>query len=258
MINFDYLEKAKEELRIKYLTNSPFPYLCLDNICDDEKINRLYDAIPKLDTKSRDFVFASNKFEKSNYKVLGEDFLELHNDLHSERMDNFLSFICSEEVFVDPKNHGGGIHQGRENSFLDMHLDFNYHPIKKDWFRNLNLLLYLNKDWRPEYKGHLKLEDLRSGKKEELEVCFNRLIIQQTRAYTLHGYDETNFPKGVYRTSIATYAYTKHKHTVEKRRITDWVPNASKMSLTKKIILKHYKKVFYIKNKLFGSATAKN
>ena len=90
------------------------------------------------------------------------------------------------------------------------------------------------------------------------EVCFNRLIIQQTRAYTLHGYDETNFPKGVYRTSIATYAYTKHKHTVEKRRITDWVPNASKMSLTKKIILKHYKKVFYIKNKLFGSATAKN
>ncbi len=258
MINFDYLEKNREELRIKYLTNKPFPHLCLDAICDPEKINRLYSAIPILDTKSRDYIFAANKFEKSNYKVLGSDFLELHNDLHSERMNSFLTFICCEDVFVDPRNHGGGIHQGRENSFLDMHLDFNYHPLQKDWFRNLNLLLYLNKDWKPEYNGHLKLEDLRSGKKEELEVPFNRLIIQQTRAFTLHGYDETNFPEGVYRTSIATYAYTKHNHLIEKPRITDWVPNQSKMNLTKKIILKHYKKVFYIKNKLFGSGTGKN
>jgi len=102
-------------------------------------------------------------------------------------MKYFLIFISNQEVFVDPANHGGGLHQGRKNSFLDMHLDFNYHPLHKHWYRQLNLLLYLNKDWKPEYKGHLKLFDLRSGEEKELEVPFNRMIIQQTCAYTLQG-----------------------------------------------------------------------
>ena len=83
--------------------------------------------------------------------------------------------------------------------------------------------LYLNKEWKPEYKGHLKLVDLRTGEKKELEVPFNRMIIQQTRAFTLHGYDQTNFPENRYRTSIATYAYTLHQHPIEKPRTTDWL-----------------------------------
>jgi hypothetical protein len=33
-------------------------------------------------------------------------------------MNDFLSFIANEEVFVDPVNHGGGLHQGRRTVFL--------------------------------------------------------------------------------------------------------------------------------------------
>ena len=54
--------------------------------------------------------------------------------IQSEKMNEFLSFIACEAIFVDPKNHGGGLHQGKKNSFLDMHADFNYHPINKWWF----------------------------------------------------------------------------------------------------------------------------
>jgi hypothetical protein len=72
-----------------------------------------------------------------------------------------LAKLASQKTFVDPKNFGGGLHQGKKNSFLDMHLDFNYHPLNKNWYRELNLLLYLNKDWKPEYKGQLKIKDLR-------------------------------------------------------------------------------------------------
>lgn len=257
MINFDYLEQNKEKLRIQYLTASPFPYLTLDGICDEEKLTKAYDNIPVLSNKSRDYMFANNKFEKSNYKVLGTEFNELYEDLRSERMNKFLSYIAAEEIFVDPKNHGGGLHQGQGNSFLDMHLDFNYHPIEKSWFRNMNLLLYMNKDWKPEYGGHLKLEDLRTGKKGALEVPFNRLIIQQTRGFTLHGYDMTSFPEGKFRTSIATYAYTVHKTHIEKPRTTDWFPNDD-ASPMKKMMAKHMTTAVKIKNQLFGSATAKN
>jgi hypothetical protein len=256
MIDFQFLETNKERLRLEYLLAKPFPYLIIDNLCDASKLERMYSNIPELSNKSRDYIFANNKFEKSNYKELGTEFEELYNDLSSKRMNDFLSFIANEEVFVDPVNHGGGLHQGKKNSFLDMHLDFNYHPLNKGWYRNMNLLLYLNKDWKPEYKGHLKLVDLRTEEEKELAVPFNRLIIQQTRAYTLHGYDMTNFPDKVYRTSVATYAYTKHNLLIEKPRTTDWVVKDGK--LLKKAIASIYGPAVKIKNRLFGSGTAKN
>ena len=89
-----------------------------------------------------------------------------------------------------------------------------------------------------------------------MEVPFNRMIIQQTRAYTLHGYDQTNFPEGKYRTSIATYAYTIHQHLVEKPRTTDWHVGDDKP--IKKIIASVFDPAVKIKNFFFGSGTAKN
>lgn len=256
MINIDFLEANKEKLRMDYLLAKPYPYLVIDDFCYTAKLESLYNKIPELSNKSRDYMFAKNKFEKSNYRELGEEFQELYNDLSSDRMNAFLSFIANEDVFVDPANHGGGLHQGKKNSFLDMHLDFNYHPLQKGWYRNMNLLLYMNKDWKPEYKGHLKLVDLRSGEEKEIEVPFNRMIIQQTRAYTLHGYEQTAFPDNKYRTSVATYAYTKHNHLVEKPRTTDWHVNEDKP--VKKMIAAVYGPAVKVKNLFFGSGTAKN
>ena len=256
MINLNFLEINKEKLRLEYLLAKPFPYLVIDNFCDSVKLERMYAAIPELKNKSRDYIFAHNKFEKSNYRELGPAFEELYTDLSSIKMNEFLSYIANENIFIDPSNHGGGLHQGRKNSFLDMHLDFNYHPLHKNWFRNMNLLLYLNKDWKPEYKGHLKLVDLRSGEEKELEVPFNRMIIQQTRAFTLHGYELTKFPEKQYRTSIATYAYSIHNTNIEKPRTTDWVVKDGKP--VKKIIAAVYGPAVKIKNILFGSGTAKN
>lgn len=257
MINFEHLFDNKKTLRQKYLLAKPFPYLIIDDFCDEEKIQRLYSSIPELENKSRDYLFANNKFEKSNYKVLGPELKELHSDLHSEKMNEFLSYIANEDIFVDPVNHGGGLHQGKKNSFLDMHLDFNYHPINKNWFRNMNLLLYLNKDWKKEYGGQLKLKDLRTNEETEIDVPFNRMVIQQTRGYTLHGYDMTSFPEGVYRTSIATYAYTKHQMLIEKPRTTDWIPN-KESGILKKLAAPHMKNLVALKGMLFGSGTAKN
>lgn len=256
MINFNRLETNKEQLRLDYLLAKPFPHLIIDDFCDTEKINQLYNEIPEIETKSRDYVFAANKYEKSKIRDISPLFEELHNDLTSERFNALLQFITNEEVFVDKAFHGGGIHQGKKNSFLDMHVDFNYHPLHKNWFRNLNMLLYLNKDWKEEYGGHLKLEDLRSGEKKAIAVPFNRMVIQQTRKYTLHGYDLTHFPDGLYRTSIASYAYSVHKTLIEKPRTTDWHPGDDQP--VKRFLAWIYDPAVKIKNKLFGSSTARH
>ena len=258
MINFNFLESNKSLLREKYLTAKPFPHLILKDICDKEKVNLLYEQIPTLNKRSRDYLFAGNKFEKSNYQVLGSLFEELQEDLRSDKMNSFLSFLSNKNTFVDPKNHGGGLHQGRENSFLDMHLDYNYHPLNKNWWREMNLLLYLNKDWKPEHKGHLKLRDLRTDESTELDVDFNTLIIQQCGDYTLHGYDYTNFPDGVFRTSIATYAFTEHVRQLYKPRTTDWIPEKEGDGALKRFVGRNFHKVVKIKNKFLGSGTSKN
>ena len=95
-----------------YLSAKPFPFIVIKNFCDLAKISELYNQIPNLTNKSRDYMFAKNKFEKSNFGELGPLFLELQEDLRSNHLNNFLSYISSKEVFVDPKNHGGGLHQG--------------------------------------------------------------------------------------------------------------------------------------------------
>ena len=64
MINFDFLEKNKEALRIKYLTAQPFPYLIIDAFCDEERLRGAFASVLVLVCKSRDYVFANNKFEK--------------------------------------------------------------------------------------------------------------------------------------------------------------------------------------------------
>jgi len=228
MINFEYLETNKEKFREQFLNASPFPHIGIDQFCEEEKVEKLYQSIPEIETRAADYAFSKNKFEKSKIQNISPEFTEFYKDALSERFQKWLRFVTNEEVFIDGKFYGGGIHQGRKGSFLDMHVDFNYHPLHQNWFRNLNLLLYLNKDWKKEYGGELRLEHSETREKTEIDVPFNRLAIMLCRGFTLHGYDPINFPEGQNRTSIALYAYTLHDEILEKPRTTKWTVSKEK------------------------------
>lgn len=256
MILFDFIEANKEKYREQFLTAKPFPHIAVDGICDEDKLNTLYNNIPDIEVASADYVFAKNKFEKSKFKELGGLFEELYNDLVSERFKNWVAYITNEDIFIDATFYGGGIHQGKKGSFLDMHADFNYHPLVENWYRNLNLLLYINKDWQESYGGHLQLEDGRTGEKTAVAVPFNRLAIMHCRAYTLHGYNPINFPEGKYRTSIAAYAYTVHENNMEAARTTVW--HVKKDNPIKYALSKIWVPAVKIKSMFSKSNTAKH
>lgn len=257
MIDFKNLQEKREEYRLKYLTAKPFAHLVLKDIVDEEKLLRAYSSIGLLENKSRDFIFANNKFEKSNYWELSVEFQELFDDFQSDEFRKFLSYISNKNIFVDPANHGGGLHQGRSNSFLEMHLDYNYHPIQTDWWREMNILFYMNLNWEESFGGHLKLHDLRTDEKIQIPVHWNTLIIQECHDYTLHGYDQTNFPEGVYRTSIATYAFSRHKRALYKARTTDWILGEDRGRI-KSFLGRKMPQIIKLKSLFFGSQTAKN
>jgi len=258
MINYRVLEKYNIR---DFINAKPFEHVVIDNFCDDVKLNN---SLKKLESpedsginRSRDFIFAKNKFEKSDFHLISDEFKELRNELMSEQFSKFLRKITGQEIFIDPEFHGGGLHQGGKDSFLDMHVDFNYHPNNKNWFRNINILLYLNKGWKKEYGGQLKIRDGRENNSKHylIEPLFNRAVIMFTRDYTFHGYDRISFPNGKYRRSIAAYGYTLKKQD-EKFRTTVWYPE-NKSSL-KVFIGKHMPKLVKLKASIFGSGTSKN
>jgi hypothetical protein len=116
--------------------------------------------------------------------------------------------------------------------------------------------LYLNKDWKKEYGGELRLEHSETGDKTEVDVPFNRLAIMLCRGYTLHGYDPIKFPEGKFRTSIAAYAYTIHENPHESARTTVW--KVEKSNPIKYIISKIWVPAVKLKSKFSKSKTAGN
>ena len=68
----------------------------------------------------------------------------------------------------------------KKNGYLNMHTDFNSynHPVHGLLDRRVNLLIYMNKDWKTEYKGNLLLyhpNDI--TKVKSIKPIFNRAII---------------------------------------------------------------------------------
>jgi Rps23 Pro-64 3,4-dihydroxylase Tpa1-like proline 4-hydroxylase len=122
------------------------------------------------------------------------------------------------ELLADKELFGGGLHQSVAGAFLNVHVDYNIHPTTK-FHRRLNVLVYMNKDWKDEYEGHLELWDLTEGKQHLLDKfapTFNRCVIFETNEISFHGHPkQLKTPRGLTRKSIATYYYTKTRPETE-------------------------------------------
>ena len=73
--------------------------------------------------------------------------------------------------------------------------------------RLITCIVYLNKNWKHNFSGHLILKHKKTGQSVKIDPLFNRCVIMQTSDLSLHGYESINFPDGLYRNSIAAYAY---------------------------------------------------
>ncbi|WP_199553924.1 2OG-Fe(II) oxygenase [Sandaracinobacteroides hominis] len=258
IIDFDRLERDQDQLRTDWATARPFPLLVLDSFGDPDALRTIEAAYPDPSTlnKSRDYIFAKEKYEKNHFAELHPLMGKLHTELLSARFQAWLSHVTGIDLFVDPDFVGGGLHSGGVGSFLDMHADFNVHPGRKDWLREINILLYLNHGWQPDWGGCLKLLDAESGETREIEPIFNRCVLMLTKEHTLHGYDPISFPPGRFRRSIAGYAYSPITDGMEiTPHSTMW---QSDRSLFRRAAGPVTLRLVALKNRFFGSASIKN
>ena len=105
--------------------------------------------------------------------------------------------------------------ENRHGQALDPHVDFNYDPATK-LHRKLNLLVYLNKEWREAWGGSIELHsDPRrpdGNRITSFTPAFNRAVIFETNERSWHGFPRIILPEDkrhLSRKSLSIYLYTR-------------------------------------------------
>jgi hypothetical protein len=239
-----------DELADEFKAAEPFPLVVLDGFLTEEAADGLVAEFPSVEGMARtnDYIFG-DKRQESNLAEAGPATRRYHELLLSEEFAAILGRLTGgRSLFVDASFHGGGFHQGADGSFLDTHVDFNIHPHHEDWLRVLNVLLYLNKDWKPEYDGNLLVRNDPKQEPRSVAPLFNRAVIMLTADNTYHGYRRMTLPPGVTRKSIAAYAYEKIEVGSLRARTTSWAPEDG--GIVKRNLAKHWTDLVAAKDKV--------
>ena len=201
--------------RERYSAADPFPHIVLDGMINPIILKRVVaEVAPPEDEaalrRQDDTGLQERKHALDDPATFGAETLGMIGSLLSRPFLTMLSELTGIAGLVpDPYFRGGGFHQIARGGKLAVHADFNIHSIMK-LRRRINLLLYLNEDWLPEWGGALELwsADMRDCRVRVLPI-FNRMVIFSTTESSFHGHpDPLDCPEGILRRSLALYYYT--------------------------------------------------
>jgi Rps23 Pro-64 3,4-dihydroxylase Tpa1-like proline 4-hydroxylase len=202
-----------------YATAKPYPHIVFDNFFNPELLDVVLSEFPKPGAiRWQSFNNEQEvKLASAAEATFGPTTRLFMYHLNSITFLNFLSAVTGvENLIPDPSFEGGGLHQIMPGGKLGVHADFNKHG-KYNLDRRLNLLLYLNKNWREEYGGNLELwdRDMTSCQARVLPI-FNRVMVFTTTDYTYHGHpDALMCPEGMTRKSLALYYFSNGRPATE-------------------------------------------
>jgi hypothetical protein len=246
--------KDVSELPAEWAAGRPFPLVVIDGFLEEGLAGELLAEFPPIGemVKSNDYMFG-DKRQRAMFAAAGPASRQYHDLLMSPEFADIISGITGRPLFMDPAFHGGGFHQSGDGGFLDTHVDFNVHPDHGDWQRVLNVLLYLNRDWRDDYDGALLVRASPKDEPRAIAPLFNRCVMMLTGDSTYHGFRRMSLPPGVTRKSIAGYAYQLIGHGSVKARTTAWAPEDG--GVVKQALARHWTSLAAAKSKLTGKKT---
>ena len=153
-INMEYLRQIKPTIKEGFNRQKPFRFFSFDNLIYPAAADMLYDNYPTVEDgqwNARNYIHQNQKFQKSSFEE-GSIFDRFFKEVNSAEFISWLEDVTQiKDLQGDPKLFGGGLHQSVTGAFLDVHVDYNYHP-ETNYHRRLNVLVYLNKDWKEEVR----------------------------------------------------------------------------------------------------------
>jgi hypothetical protein len=195
----------------RFRTAEPFPHIVFDDFLPEWVVDRVLEEFPDPgDVPWKEFKQTTSKKLASEGDAFFGDFTRhLLAELNSATFLQFLERLTGIDALVpDPYFFGGGLHQIERGGFLKVHEDFSRHEtLRLD--RRLNAIIYLNKDWDPDWGGALEFWDkgMTQAVQSTLPI-FNRCVIFSTTPPSNHGHPEPlACPAERTRRSLALFYY---------------------------------------------------
>jgi 2OG-Fe(II) oxygenase superfamily len=200
------------ELTETYNNAKPYPHISIDDFLPPEVLEMCVRLFPKaLDEDGMIFDRPQERLKSSfNPDSLDSPLRSFFYSFNSKPFIRFLENLTGIHGLIpDPYFMGAGFHEIKNGGHLSVHADFNHHkPMNLE--RRINVLIYLNKDWKEEYGGQLELWNNSMTKCERsILPAFNRCVVFNTTSTSNHGNPSiVNHPQKIPRRSIALYYYT--------------------------------------------------
>lgn len=195
-------------LKTVFLNASPFEHIVIDNFLNEDYANELYNFFPE---KFDNWYIYENpievKYSYDNINDINDKLKNYFYYLSCEKMvDIFRKLTNINDLTYDEYLHGAGLHCHPKYGRLNLHLDYEKHPITGKE-RRLNIILFLTKDWKQEWGGQNELWDKDVTKCiAKTDIKFNRAIIFKTNDISWHGLPKPIIcPEGQFRKSLAFY-----------------------------------------------------
>ena len=196
----------------EYRAAQPFPHCILDHFFPDAVARRLAREFPPPTALVPHHDPAEPR-RRGKHISIDEEGLSAFTrhvlyHLNSGGFLRFLERLTAIEGLIPDPEIGGALRHFETGGCLGVHADFNINPrLKLD--RRLNLIVYLNETWRPEWNGQLELWDAAvTTCVRRVEPAFKRAVIFTSTDTSFHGFPEPlRGPAGVTRRSLQVYYY---------------------------------------------------
>jgi len=254
IIPFTTYESQLDLLKERYKSAYPFPHIVFNDFLIPEAAETIIDQFPSLESSNWIHYVHFNERKHGLNKVKSLPLFIQHaiTQLNSKRFVNLLSELTGiPNLIADETLEGGGLHQSENGGYLNIHADYTVHPHRRKWRRRINVLIYLNRDWKDSFGG--KLELWSSDMKKcihKINPSFNKCVIFNTNMDSYHGHpDPLNCPSYITRKSIALYYFTIEDR-LPKKRSTNY--RASPEQINKRVFIYLDKKLLWLYNEVKG------
>lgn len=197
-----------DQLKVSFMNNEPFEHIVIDNFLSDDYAEEIYKEFPtEYDNWYKYINPLEVKFAYDNINILDTNLKHYFYYLSSNHVLDLIKEITDiKNIEFDEFLHGAGLHVHPKHGRLNIHLDYEKHPISGKE-RRINVIYFTTKDWDPSWNGANELWDKNVTKCiKKTDVKFNRAIIFKTNEISWHGlHNKINCPENVYRKSLAYY-----------------------------------------------------
>jgi len=201
------------DLETEFRRHPEYSLLQLDNIIPQQiatQMSKEIDKIPLEDckkfTRKGSCMYEHNKLDDTPVAD------QVVHALHSKTFIDWLQKVTDTvDLIPDPHLVGAGYMRSFQGDSLQVHTDFNWNNELR-LHRMVNLIIYLNDDWKKEWGGNLQFYDTENNKLlSEVVPSLGNAVIWMYNNLAYHGYPEPmTCPKNKSRKGIRLFYYVSN------------------------------------------------